>query len=681
MKLWTVAPLDKAEASKIQEKHNLPPIIAMLLQIRGITSDVEIEDFLYNDSVIADPMEIRDMDKAAARVRQAIDSGEAICVYGDYDADGVTSTALLYSYLETVGANVTYYIPSREGEGYGMNSAAVDMLAAQGVRLIVTVDNGIAAREEIAHAKSLGIDTVVTDHHTPLSTLPEAVAVVDLHREDCPSRFKLLSGVGVAFKLIMALEGEECDVDMLLDNYSDILALGTIGDVVELKGENRVFVKRGMDSIMHTDRAGISALLEVSGIGEKALTAGRVAFTLVPRINAVGRLGHSGQSVELLLTEDFERAEEIAQVMNRDNTERKEIENRILEEIDAEIRRNPALVRDRVIVIDGEGWRQGVVGIVAARVKETFGKPTIIISREGDKAKGSGRSVEGFALCDAVAACADVLTHYGGHPMAAGLSLPAENISLFRKRINEYAASLPKMPYDCFRIDCRLNPAIISEELVYQISLLQPFGAGNPTPVFGFFEMQLEAIIPMGNNKHLRLQVSKGGNSLKVMQFFTAPEEFPFIKGDIIDIAATLEINEYNGVKSVSVVAKDIKASADDSEKLLNANRAFEEFIGGKPLSKRIIERLTPTREDFAQLYRFLQACRGYRLAIDSLVHKLGGRLNLGKIRVMLEAMRQLGLIEMEEGITGASIVLNQVKGKVSLESAPVMKALKEAKQ
>ncbi|MEF2885212.1 MAG: single-stranded-DNA-specific exonuclease RecJ [Ruminococcus sp.] len=679
MKLWTVAPLDKAEASKIQEKHNLPPIIAMLLQIRGITSDVEIEDFLYNDSVIADPMEIRDMDKAAARVRQAIDSGEAICVYGDYDADGVTSTALLYSYLETVGANVTYYIPSREGEGYGMNSAAVDMLAAQGVRLIVTVDNGIAAREEIAHAKSLGIDTVVTDHHTPLSTLPEAVAVVDLHREDCPSRFKLLSGVGVAFKLIMALEGEECDVDMLLDNYSDILALGTIGDVVELKGENRVFVKRGMDSIMHTDRAGISALLEVSGIGEKALTAGRVAFTLVPRINAVGRLGHSGQSVELLLTEDFERAEEIAQVMNRDNTERKEIENRILEEIDAEIRRNPALVRDRVIVIDGEGWRQGVVGIVAARVKETFGKPTIIISREGDKAKGSGRSVEGFALCDAVAACADVLTHYGGHPMAAGLSLPAENISLFRKRINEYAASLPKMPYDCFRIDCRLNPAIISEELVYQISLLQPFGAGNPTPVFGFFEMQLEAIIPMGNNKHLRLQVSKGGNSLKVMQFFTAPEEFPFIKGDIIDIAATLEINEYNGVKSVSVVAKDIKASADDSEKLLNANRAFEKFIGGKPLSKRIIERLTPTREDFAQLYRFLQACRGYRLAIDSLVHKLGGRLNLGKIRVMLEAMRQLGLIEMEEGITGASIVLNQVKGKVSLESAPVMKALKEA--
>ena len=681
LKLWTVAPLDKAEASKIQEKHNLSPIVAMLLQIRGITADEEIEDFLYNDSEIADPMEIKDMDKAAARVRRAIDSGELICVYGDYDADGVTSTALLYSYLETVGANVTYYIPSREEEGYGMNSVAVDTLAAQGVKLIVTVDNGIAAGEEIAHAKILGVDTVVTDHHTPLSTLPDAEAVVDLHREDCPSRFKLLSGVGVAFKLIMALEGEYCDADMMLDNYADILSLGTIGDVVELKGENRVFVKRGMESIMNSDRIGINALVQASGVGDKPLTAGKIAFTLVPRINAVGRLGSSRQSVELLLTEDADRAAEIAQAMNRDNAERKEIENKILVQIDAEIRKNPALVRHRVIVIDGEGWRQGVIGIVAARVKEAFGKPTIIISREGDKAKGSGRSVEGFPLCDAVAACSDVLTHYGGHPMAVGLSLAADDVELFRKRINEFAAAFPKMPYDRFRIDCKLNPATISEDVVHQLGMLQPYGAGNPTPVFGFFGMQLDNIVPVGNNKHLRLHVSKGNTSLRVMQFFTAPEEFPFVRGDIIDIAATLELNEFNGATSVSVIVKDIKASADDSERLLNANRAFEEFIGGKPLSGTIIKRLTPTREDFAQLYRFLQAGRGYRLPVDTMVHRLGGRFNLGKIRVMLEAMRQLGLIEMEEGITGASITLKQVRTKVSLDSAPVMQALKEAAQ
>ncbi|MBQ4213745.1 MAG: single-stranded-DNA-specific exonuclease RecJ, partial [Ruminococcus sp.] len=381
MKLWKVAPLDREKAKQIEHENQIPPLIAMLLQIRGFSSRDEVQDFLSNNSVIADPLEIKDMDKASERVRQAIDSGELICVYGDYDADGVTSTALLYSYLETVGANVTYYIPSRETEGYGMNKAAVDSLAEKGVKLIVTVDNGIAAKEEIARAKELGIDTVVTDHHMPLSELPDAVAVVDLHRKDCPSKFKSLSGVGVVFKLIMALEGEYCDTDMLLDNYADILSLGTIGDIVDLRGENRVFVKRGLERIKNSDRPGISALVQASGIGDKPLTAGRVSFTLVPRINAVGRLGSSGRSVSLLLTEDYDEAVEIAQTMTDDNTERREIENSIVSQIDEMIRNNPALARDSVIVLDGEGWHQGVVGIVASRVKEAFGKPAIVISR------------------------------------------------------------------------------------------------------------------------------------------------------------------------------------------------------------------------------------------------------------------------------------------------------------
>ena len=681
MKQWTVAPLDKAEASRIQAEYRLPPIIAMLLQIRGITTEEEIRDFLYNDSEIADPMEIKDMDKAAERVRQAIDSGEYICVYGDYDADGVTSTALLLSYLETVGANVTCYIPTRESEGYGMNTAAVESLARQGVKLIVTVDNGVAAREEISRAKELGMDTVVTDHHTPLAELPDAVAVVDPHRADCQSRFKHLSGVGVAFKLIMALEGEYCDADTLLDNYADIISLGTIGDVVELKGENRVFVKRGMDILSNSDRPGINALLQAAGVGERLLTSVNVAYTLVPRINAVGRLGSSENSLKLLLTEDYQEAGAIAEEMNRVNAERKEIENAIISQIDALVREKPELVRGRVIVIDGEGWRQGVVGIVAARVKEAFGKPAIIISREGDKARGSGRSVEGFPLCDAVAACADVLTHFGGHPMAAGLSLPSENIELFRKRINEFAAGIPKMPYDRFYIDCKLNPATISVEVAEELELLQPYGAGNPTPVFGFFRMQIDSIVPVGNNKHLRLHLSRNGAAIRAMRFFTSPEEFPFVKGDIIDIAATMEINEYNGMKSVSLIVKDVKASADDSERILNANRAFEEFLAGRPLSRPIIERLVPSRGDFALLYRLLQTNRGYRLPAETLVHKLGGKVNFGRIRVMLEAMRQLGLIAYEEGITGASITLNQVSGKVNLDSAPIIIALKEALQ
>ena len=681
MKLWHIASLDKAEALKIQNENKLPPIIATLLQIRGIRTQEEVQDFLYNVSDIADPLEIRDMEKAAERVRRAIEEGEKICVYGDYDADGVTSTALLYSYLEAVGADVSYYIPSREGEVYGMNIAAVDTLHEQGVQLIVTVDNGIAANAEIAHANSLGIDTVVTDHHTPVGDLPEAVAVVDLHRSDCPSRFKNLSGVGVAFKLVMALEGEYCDVDTLLDNYADLLSLGTIGDIVELRGENRVFVRRGLENIRNADRPGVSALVEASGLNDKPLTAGRISFTLVPRINAVGRLGSSGKSVGLLLCEDAEEARAIAREMSDNNNERREIETGIVDKIDEEIRQNPSLVRDRVVVIDGEGWHQGVIGIVASRVKEAFGKPAIILTRDGENAKGSGRSVEGFPLIDAISACSDLLTHFGGHPMAAGLSLKAENIELFRKRINEYAAGFRPMPYDRLDIDCKLNPAYITPDNVASLSGLQPYGAGNPTPVFGFYGMKIQNIIPLSNNKHLRLVMSRNNTPLTVMQFFTSTEEFPFIKGDVVDVAATLELTEYNGNRSVTVIAKEIKASDDESEHILNANRAFEEWMCGRPLSKSVLTRLLPRREDFAVLYRFLRANGGYALPPETLPHKLGGKLNYGRIRVIIEAMRELGLVSVSEGMNRFELTLCEVHGKVSLDEAPIIKGLKEAIQ
>ncbi len=677
MKLWTVAPLDKGEATSIQTNYKLPGIIAMLLQIRNITTFEEIDDFLNNDSRIASPFEIKDMDKACERVRSAIDNDEFICVYGDYDADGVTSTALLYSYLEAVGANVMYYIPSRETEGYGMNTAAIDALHQKGVNLIVTVDNGVAAIEEIRHAKSLGIDTVVTDHHMPLGELPDACAVVDLHRPDCPSRFKQLSGVGVAFKLIMALEGEYCDVDSLLDNYADLLSIGTIGDIVDLRGENRVFVKRGLQSLMNTDRAGIHALIKNSGLEGKQLTAGNVSFTLVPRINAVGRLGLSGKSVDLLLTENMAEANKIAQAMGNDNTERQQIEKDIIQKIDEEITRNPSRVLDKIIVIDGEGWHQGVVGIVASRIKDIYGKPSIIITRDGELAKGSGRSIDGFALCDAVAACADLLTHYGGHPMAVGLSMNSDNIELFRKRINEYADSV-EMPFDTLKIACKLNPALISAELVSELAVLQPYGAGNPTPLFGFYNMLLTNIIPLTNNKHLRLVLSRGGVTLSAMLFFTSTHEFPYEKGALLDIAATLELNEYNGSKSVSVVIKDVKAHDDDPRRILASGRIFEAFCRGSMLSRTQLLSILPERDDFAQLYRYLREKGGYHYRIETLPGKLGYRLSYGKIRSALEAMNELGLIEIHEGLKRSKITLKNVFGKVDLESASIIRKLRE---
>lgn len=681
MKLWTVASLDKAEASQIQKKYELPAIIAMLLQIRNIKTKEEIEDFLFNDSEIASPFAIKDMDKAVNRIRKAIDDYELICVYGDYDADGVTSTALLYSYLETVEANVMYYIPSRETEGYGMNKSAVDFLKEKGVKLIVTVDNGIAALDEIAYANTLGIDTVVTDHHMPTGELPKAVAVVDLHREDCNSRFKNLSGVGVAFKLIMALEGEDCDVNNLLDNYADLLSIGTIGDIVELRGENRVFVKRGLQSIMNSDRIGIDALVQSSGLGGKNITAGNVSFTLVPRINAVGRLGLSGKSVELLLTEDCEQAEEISSELCEDNSERQQIEKEILDKIDERIKQEPSVVLDKVIVIDGENWHQGVIGIVASRIKDTYGKPAIVISRMGDSAKASGRSVEGFPLCDAVFACADLLTHYGGHPMAVGLSLDSKNISLFRKRINEFANSFNNMPFDKLNIECKLNPAFINLELAESLSYLQPFGAGNPTPIFGLCNMTLTNIIPLSNNKHLKLILSRGNATISAMKFFTSTDEFPYVRGDVLDLAVTLDTNEYNGATSVSVIIKAIKANSDDTEEILKSQRVFEDFCMGNTLSREQLMSITPERNDFALLYRFLKASGDYSFSAETLVHKLDNKLSFGKIKVILEAMRELGLIEICEGLKDNHIKLLEVSGKVQLETAGIIKRLKEVSQ
>lgn len=670
MKNWIVSEINKDEAKKIQTEYGLPPILAMLLQIRGITKQEEIEDFLQNDSVIASPFEIKDMQKGADRILTAIDNSEPICVYGDYDADGVTSTALLFSYLETVGANAIYYIPSREAEGYGMNKDAIDKLAEKGIKLIITVDNGIAAVDEIDYANSLGIDTVITDHHQPTGKLPNAVAVIDMHQKDCKSKYKMLSGVGVAFKLVMALEGENCDVSSLLDNYSDLLCIGTVGDIVELKSENRVFVKRGLVNIQQSDRVGINALVQTAGIAGKKITSGNVSFTLVPRINAVGRLGFSGKSVSLLLTEDEEEANEIAKQLNDDNTERKEIEQNILLKIDDMVKLRPEIVRDRVLVIDGEGWHQGVIGIVASKIKEFYGKPTIILSRDGDEAKGSGRSVEGFSLCDAIFACSDLLMHYGGHPMAAGLSLKSENIELFRKRINEYALQQEQMPFNACNIDCKLNPALLNVQLIEPLNYLAPYGAGNPTPMFGLYKMTLALVTPLSQNKHLRLQFKRNNSTVTVMKFFTTQQEFPYVAGDVLDLAVTLDINEFNGQRNLSVIAKEIKPSALDTEKFLQSQRNYEDFKLGLKLSFEQIDDLLPNREDFAILYVFLRKTGGYAFPIETLVHKLDYKLSIGKIRVILDAMSELSLVTVSEGINSAQIRVSQVSKKVDLNSA-----------
>lgn len=680
MKVWSVAKVNKERAIAMAYRLEIPPLLAMMLDIRGITKEEDVINFLQENKDFSDPFLMKDMDKAVERITTAVENGEKICVYGDYDADGVTSTSLLYSYLrDSLGADVMFYIPTRTGEGYGMNKGAVDKIHSLGVTLIITVDNGISAREEIDYANSLGIDTVITDHHMPSGAIPKAVAVVNAHQQDDKSPFKDFSGVGVAFKLVMAIEGEYADVDSLLENFSDIATLGTIGDIVPLVGENRTLVKNGLRHIQNSDRIGINAMKQESGIAEKEINSSNVAFTLVPRINAGGRLGSSEKSVNLLLTEDEDEAVTIADKLGMDNRERQSIEKEILASIDEEVRRTPNIVNDKILVFAGKGWHQGVVGIAASRIKDIYDKPTIIIGIDDDGvARGSGRSVEGFSLCDAVFACSEHLTHYGGHPMAVGISLEKEKINDFRKAINAYCKDI-KMPYNILHIDCKLNPNQLDLSILDCLSYIEPCGASNPSPIFGLYNMTVIATKEIGNGKHMRITLSRGQGQVPVyaVYFNHNFQSCSYRNGDIVDVAVSLDRNIYNGQENLSVIIKDIKYSQSNNEELIDSERIFDKFAKRYKLTKNEVMSILPTRNDFAYVYRFLKQNKGFIYGEYALVNALNYKISMGKLIVILYSMKELGLINWLQGLY-QSIIEMKESGKVNLEDSVFIKKLKE---
>lgn len=607
LRKWEVRPLDKERAAAFAQTYGVPFFLAMLMNIRGLDDAAHLREFLGEGEPLSDPFLLKDMDKAAARITRAVDNMEKIAVYGDYDADGVTSTAMLYSYLETRGADVIFYIPQREGEGYGMNMGAVEYLKEQGVSLIVTVDNGISSVQEVARANELGIDVVVTDHHRPQEILPDAVAVVDAYRPDDTSPYKHFSGVGIAFKLLMALEDGAGDVEDLLEAYSDLAAIGTIGDIVPLTGENRTLIRAGLERLSQSDRPGVQALLENAGIAGKALTSTNVAFTLVPRINATGRMGAPERAVRLLISGYEEEAEVLSEEICADNEERRRVEAEIAEAAFADIEAK-GYMKDRVVVVDGENWHHGVIGIVASRVTERCGKPCMIISRGETEAKGSGRSIEGFSLFEAICACGDLLIKFGGHPMAAGITLKPENIEAFRKRINRYAAEhFPQMPTQTVTLDCKLNPAALSVSMAQSLTQLEPFGNGNPQPVFGLFNMELSNVTPVGGGGHLRLTLEKNGAVITAMRFNTKPEELPYHIGNKIDLAVQLEAREFRGQPSLTVIVRDMKFAAFNTEKNIASLASFEKWQRGEVLSAEDKNRLYPDRACLAAIYRALR--------------------------------------------------------------------------
>lgn len=675
MKEWIISENDKAKAKELASLSGIPTFLAMLLCTREIDTPEKVKEFLSEDAELSDPMLIKDMNIACDRIKKAVMSYEKICVYGDYDCDGVTATAILFSYLESVCANVMYYIPSREVDGYGLNKNAIDKLKKQGVALIVTVDNGITAINEVDYANSLGIDIVITDHHKPLDILPKAVAVVDPHRADCNSLYKMYCGAGIALKLVAALEGG--DFFTALENYSDLAALGTIADLVPVDGENRTIIKYGLNSLAVSERIGLSSLFEKASINLEKLSAGVVAFSVAPRINAAGRMSTAESALKLLLTEDYDEADNLSDKICKENNQRKEIEAKIIEDIEKILAEHSEYLLDRVVVVDGENWHHGVIGIASARLTERIGKPVIVISTENSESRGSGRSIKGFSLCDAIFKCSDLLTKYGGHPMAVGFSLEKENISEFRKKINEYAKSCDEaIPF--VNIECKLKPEAISVSAAKQIALLEPFGFGNAKPVFALCDMKLDKITGLGGGKHLRLSLSRGQARINVLKFSTTIEEFYYKEGDTIDIAVTLDENVYMGRESVSIIAREIKLSANNNKALLLEQRSYEAFLRGEPLDKNFLAENIPTREEFAVVYRYIRASQDSAYLPEILIHRLGIKISLFKLLLILDIMKELYLTTMSSDGGVYYITINNVSGKVDINASKLLRKIKE---
>lgn len=565
-KIWNFRnkKLKENDISAISQEYHIPRVIATILLNRGVDRE-NIPSFLKKSMAdIINPLLMTDMDKAVARITEAVKNKEKIVVYGDYDVDGITSTALLYEFLDSIGADAEYYIPDRKGEGYGINIMAVNKLFKQGTKLMITVDCGITAIGEVEFASLQGMDVIITDHHTCKDRLPTAAAaILNPKRPDCDYPFDALAGVGVTFKLILALAIElKMNTKEVFNRYADIAALGTIADVVPLQGENRIIVDKGLKLLQNPKRKGLRAIMEVAGVLDKSVTSSTIAFTIAPRLNAAGRLGTATTAVELLLTKDESRAREIALSLNEENKLRQQTEHEIFDEALDMIAKDTNFEKKKVIVLAREDWHQGVIGIVASRLCDMYYKPCILISHSNGIGKGSGRSIKGFNLFDALSHCENHLTDFGGHAIAAGLNVNMSDLDAFTKEINKYADETltEKDMIPSVDIDCPVSENILTLENARLLSHLEPFGMENEKPVFALAAAQVVNIAAVGaDNKHLRLKVSKNNYSINCIGFGMGEFASLIKSGDTVNLAFQLDINSYQGTETVQLLLKDIK--------------------------------------------------------------------------------------------------------------------------
>lgn len=670
MKKWNVCRVDSVEASRLANNTGLSALCAAVLLSRGYKTPEQAAEY-FSEAPLSDPFLLRDMEEACAAINEAVETGEPICIYGDYDCDGVASTVMLYSYLECMGADVSYYIPERE-EGYGLNEKAVRSLCDKGVKLIITVDNGVSAHEEAELIYALGMKLVITDHHQVPASLPKAEAVVDPHRTDCISPFKPLCGAGVVLKLLAAMEGGE--YDMIMEQFSDLAALATVADIVPLKGENRTIVEYGLHQLGNTELPGMTALIEESGIDPYNITSTSAAFMLAPRINAAGRFASPGLAAKLLLCEDDGEAMESAAELSKLNGARKQEEQRIIEEIRSQVEAKPELLLRRVLFFSGRGWHHGVIGIVSARLCEKYGKPCFIVSVEGGEARGSARGVKGYSVYDALLYSSGLLERFGGHPGAGGFSLSEDRLEELERSLQKHAEeAYEAMPLKIINADSVLFPEWLTVEGVEGLSALEPFGEGNPRPVFAMLGADVKEIVPLSGGKHTKIKLSYGGVPVPVLMFGTAAEDVPFKSGDTGDFLVTLEVSRFQGKPSVSVRVLDCKKAGVNQSKYFAARKTYEDYIAGLSVPAQLVPRIVPEREDLAAVYRRLSDKKAF---IDGLLTEFSGdSMNYCKLKFCIDIFSELGLAEYDPWNETARRL--PVREKADLESSEILKRLR----
>lgn len=685
-------------ARDIMRKTGLSRIASNILAKRGLTNADEIYKFLepgIND--LYDPFLLNDMDKAVKRIHSAVKHKEKIIIYGDYDADGVTSSALLSEFFKLLGINIDVFIPHRLEEGYGISFDTLEKIIPQSPDLLITVDCGITAFDEIDYLNSKNIDVIVTDHHECHERLPSAIAVINPHRHDSYYPFINLAGVGVAFKLVQALCREFGLGEKFMD-FIDIAAIGTVADIVDLIDENRVIVKLGIERIKNNPNTGIKALMNAAGILPDKLNSTGIAFGLVPRINAAGRISDAKIAVKLFQEKDENKAQEIAKQLNDFNLKRQQIEEEIFNEAIKEINSSDRFSNKNVYVVCGENWHHGVIGIVASRIVEEFRKPCIILSEESGIAKGSARSIEGFNIFEAIASCKDILIKFGGHEMAAGLSVPCDKVPEFDERLNQYAIEqgIREKMIKPFEVDGIISEEDINIKTAEELGRFEPFGTGNPKPVFALKNVILHDTMAIGKNfEHLRINF-KIGHTFAESVWFNADIYTKILSpGKMYDAIVSMELNRWNSMEKVQFQVKHIIAKDKDGfekQKLIyvNKNIVFNKHknyninnICSLGLEKNII---VPQRCHYETSYRVLNCCKqNNELYIKDLFefalkikNNSGIDMNIIKLRFCLQVFDELGLMKVEfEGCNSAKVFFPQNSPqKVSLEASSVYNML-----